>query len=491
MIEQISLKLIDAHPDNPRLELREEVIASIQAQIHQLGFQEMHAVILRRLGKRYQTIDGHHRVDAAQRAGLKTIPAWVMDYTDEEAYMQLALANAQSGLTPLEYGKHALMATTKYGKNGGTSIAKYAGQVVREEQTVRHQIWAYEVYGESKNVFGLDQKFIHLVIIHAAPPHLWKELAQRMVDEGWTVAMTKAEVKKVQPPKAPKAEPKALITKVTSSQWKEMSKQQQADVTNWRGRYAPSSFPEEKTDWLECARRSHDPVTGCGHNCPEGSEPTLHLDRLNAPHGTAVPSMDTHPSYGNVLICSMSDLFDKLVPDEWIHLVLQPLRENPQWNFLFLTRFPERMAEFDEFPDNAWVGTTVDLQARVRNAERAMQMLKAKKKWLSCEPMLEPLRFEDLSIFQWVVIGGVPKIAASTVPMPDWKPPRRWVWDLTFRAWDAGCKVYHKANLNHARLKQFPYDPSPIQEPDAPPEVFQYLKVIEGKTVSCPPRAED
>jgi hypothetical protein len=27
-------------------------------------------------------------------------------------------------------------------------------------------------------------------------------------------------------------------------------------------------------------------------------------------------------------------------------------------------------------------------------------------KWLSCEPMLEPLKFSSLAMFDWVVIGA-------------------------------------------------------------------------------------
>src|SRR5262245_36059751 len=115
MSELIPLKLVDPHPDNPRLELREEVIASIHAQIHQHGFHEMHAIIVRRLGKRFQILDGHHRVEAASREGIKEIPAWVREMSDEEAFLLLALANAQSGWTRLEYGKHAFLATTRYG----------------------------------------------------------------------------------------------------------------------------------------------------------------------------------------------------------------------------------------------------------------------------------------------------------------------------------------------------------------------------------------
>jgi hypothetical protein len=38
------------------------------------------------------------------------------------------------------------LATTKYRKNGGTSIATYAGAIGRSMQTVHHEVAAYEVY---------------------------------------------------------------------------------------------------------------------------------------------------------------------------------------------------------------------------------------------------------------------------------------------------------------------------------------------------------
>jgi protein gp37/ParB-like chromosome segregation protein Spo0J len=504
MIETISIKLLDPHPDNPRLQLREEVIDAIQAQIHEHGYEEMHAIIVRKLGKRYQILDGHHRADAAEREGLKAIPAWVCEYTDEEAFMQLVLANAQSGLTPLERGKHAVLATTRYGTNGKDSITKYAYRVLgvqdgqeAEKQAARvqvaRQIYAYEVFAEVNHVVRPDQYFRQFAEIHAADRPFWKELAERMIDEGWTVEHTRAEVKRVQPPKQVKIKAKPQVTSVALTDWEQMSKEQQADILNWRGRGYTYRINEQKTDNVEWARGSTNPITGCRHNCPycyareiaeriypEKFEPVLHLDRLIAPYTTPVPAMAQQDmSYRNVFMCSMADMFGQWVPTEWIETILETVRENPQWNFLFLTKFPIRMAEF-EYPDNAWLGTTVDLQARVKNAERAMRKVKAKVKWLSLEPLLESLQFEDLSTFNWIVIGGASPIReASTGPTPEWRPPRRWVWDLTGKALDAGCLVYHKTNLNNERLKMFPNDPNPLQiEPGAAPSVFKYLKVI-------------
>jgi protein gp37 len=159
----------------------------------------------------------------------------------------------------------------------------------------------------------------------------------------------------------------------------------------------------------------------------------------------------------------MADLFGRWVPREWIEAVLQVVADNSQWNFLFLTKFPIRLAEFD-FPANAWLGTTVDAQARVANAERAFSKVRGGVKWLSCEPLLEPLRFNSLEMFDWVVIGG----ASSSTQTPEFHPPRAWVESLEAQARRAGCKVYEKTNLLE-RIREYPgqADAAPVNVPDA------------------------
>src|SRR5215471_10032659 len=166
-IQFIPLELLDPHPDNPRLQLRDGIIQAIRAQLERAPYDEIHAIVVRPIGDRFQIVDGHHRVESARGANLLAIPAWVREYTDEEAYMQMALANAQSGLTSLERGHHAHLATTKYGKNGRASIAAYAKAVVRTESTVFNEVYAWEVY-EFLHMEELQTYFRHLAAIHAA-----------------------------------------------------------------------------------------------------------------------------------------------------------------------------------------------------------------------------------------------------------------------------------------------------------------------------------
>ena len=153
------------------------------------------------------------------------------------------------------------------------------------------------------------------------------------------------------------------------------------------------------------------------------------------------------------------------------HRLDEMARHNPKWRFLTLTKFPQRANEF-EFPDNVWMGTTVDAQSRVANAEAAFETIRCKTKWLSVEPLLQPLHFEHLDRFQWIVIGG----ASRSEKTPEWVPPFDWVADLQRDARAAGCKVYHKTNLalgDAIRVREFPWTET---RPHALPKSFRYLK---------------
>lgn len=243
------------------------------------------------------------------------------------------------------------------------------------------------------------------------------------------------------------------------------------------------AFNRQENDSIEWAQWTWNPVTGCRAECPfcyardiahrffeAKFDPAFYPSRLLAPARTKVPDIANNEiAYRNVFTCSMADLFGRWVPSEWIEAVLQQVRDNPQWNFLFLTKYPKRLAEFT-FPNNAWLGATVDCQARVKATEDAFEKIDGGTRWLSIEPLLQPLKFTRLNLFDWLVIGGA---SASTQPpaTPEWRPPFEWIIDLHQQAHRAGCRVYHKANM-YERVKDFPWT-EPTRKPL--PEPFHYL----------------
>lgn len=193
----IRISDLEDHPDNPGRVYREEVVAAIAGQLNG-KFPACHSILVRRMANgKYQIVAGHNRRDAAERAGLSQISAWIVDVTDEEAYMQLVQSNAQSELYPLERGMHALGATQK-GKHG-LSIKAYAERVGRPEPTVNQEVRAARVASSCPgvNFEQLVDRTKHLAEIHAAPQVCWQAMVQRLLKDDWTALDTQAAVRRV------------------------------------------------------------------------------------------------------------------------------------------------------------------------------------------------------------------------------------------------------------------------------------------------------
>jgi protein gp37 len=263
---------------------------------------------------------------------------------------------------------------------------------------------------------------------------------------------------------------------------------------------SPPSFntANESIDW---AWSTWNPVTGCLHGCnycyaeriatnermakvyPMGFEPVFHPYRLDAPKNAhqfteqeiikkaQERRLDLEQAKlwaKNVFVCSMADLFGKWVPDDWIMRVFDSVIKYDQWNYLFLTKYPQRLQEIGEklggsFPDNCWVGTTVDEQKRVRIAQEAFANIKAPVKWLSLEPLLTNLEFTDLGMFDLVAIGaetdGSPYCNSCGQVDPKrikFTAPWEWVENILWQARKSGTAFYLKENLK-CRPKELPF----------------------------------
>jgi protein gp37 len=193
---------------------------------------------------------------------------------------------------------------------------------------------------------------------------------------------------------------------------------------------------------------------------PTGFTLLFHPERLSAPAADTRVPVDAAQDRRRqrVFVCSMSDLFGRRVPREWIVPILKSCSQNPQWGYLMLTKSPSRYLELlDLMPPTAWLGTSVDAQKRVRvAAEQAFRQISGVRNKLLClEPMKEELRFSDLSMFDWIVIGSQTETRQPDGAVPAFAPPFEWVARIVAQAREAGCRVYPKPNLLGATNPQF------------------------------------
>lgn len=133
-----------------------------------------------------------------------------------------------------------------------------------------------------------------------------------------------------------------------------------------------------------------------------------------------------------VFCASMADVFElRNDLDNWREKLWSLVHSTPWLDWLLLTKRPqnvERMVPWrNRWPDNVWLGTTVEDQTRA--IERLPFLLKhpARCRFLSCEPLLAGVDLTDwllkrpkhLNEINWVIAGG--ESGHSARPMlPGW-----------------------------------------------------------------------
>ncbi len=162
-----------------------------------------------------------------------------------------------------------------------------------------------------------------------------------------------------------------------------------------------------------------------------GFKIAIHEDALNIPYGWKSPKI--------VFVNSMSDLFHKKVPLDFIKKVFKVMNENPQHVFQILTKRSERLLELHEklkWTHNIWMGVSVE-DNRVTDRVDHLRQTNAKTKFLSCEPLIGPLSDLNLENIHWVIVGG----ESGRTPRP---MDADWVLDIQDQCEKANVAFFFK-----------------------------------------------
>ncbi len=89
----LPVEAIDRNPEQPRKRFEESKLEELAASIREHGVVE--PILVRREGARYRILAGERRWRAAQRAGLKEVPAILREASEREAFELALVENLQ------------------------------------------------------------------------------------------------------------------------------------------------------------------------------------------------------------------------------------------------------------------------------------------------------------------------------------------------------------------------------------------------------------
>jgi len=175
-----------------------------------------------------------------------------------------------------------------------------------------------------------------------------------------------------------------------------------------------------KIEWTDS---SWNPITGCTkispgcQNCyaermakrlkamgnpnyKNGFKLAVHENSLELPLSWKTPQY--------IFVNSMSDLFHKEVPIDFLQKMFSIMRKASWHTFQILTKRSERLRELDnqiEWSPNIWMGVSIETQDYVYRIND-LRSSNAKVKFISFEPLLGPINKLDLHGIDWVIVGG-------------------------------------------------------------------------------------
>jgi protein gp37 len=124
------------------------------------------------------------------------------------------------------------------------------------------------------------------------------------------------------------------------------------------------------------------------------------------PHALELPLQWKKPQ--TIFVNSMSDLFHREVPLEYIQQVFGVMQQAHWHRFQMLTKRASRLAELAPalpWPANVWVGVSVENADYLERIDH-LRSVPAAVRFLSLEPLLGPLAGMNLSGIDWVIVGG-------------------------------------------------------------------------------------
>jgi protein gp37 len=205
---------------------------------------------------------------------------------------------------------------------------------------------------------------------------------------------------------------------------------------------------------IEWTESTWNPITGCNKISPgckfcyaermakrlkamgsanyvNGFKLTLHEHVLELPLKWKKPQ--------TIFVNSMSDLFHKNVPLDFIQRVFEVMNQTPWHTYQVLTKRSDRLKDLNKelyWGKNIWMGVSVENQDYTYRIDD-LRNTNAHIKFLSIEPLIGAVRKLRLKNIQWVIVGGESGPKARPMKV-------EWVLDIKDQCIGAGVPFFFK-----------------------------------------------
>jgi ParB family chromosome partitioning protein len=188
----LPIEAIERCAEQPRKRFEEAKLEELAASIREKGILE--PILVRRDGSKYRIVAGERRWRAAQRAGLKEIPAVVRDATDREAFEIALVENLQrADLNAIEEAE----AYDVLLQDHGLTQEEIAKRVGKERSTVANGLRLLKLPEEVRDAVRdgrLDMGHAR-ALLGLDDPEAIRKAAQRAIREQLSVRATEALVR--------------------------------------------------------------------------------------------------------------------------------------------------------------------------------------------------------------------------------------------------------------------------------------------------------
>ncbi|HSN91683.1 MAG TPA: ParB/RepB/Spo0J family partition protein [Anaeromyxobacteraceae bacterium] len=188
----LPIEAVERSPDQPRKRFEEERLEELAASIREHGVVE--PILVRREGGKYRIVAGERRWRAAQRAGLREVPAVLREASDREAFEIALVENLQrEDLNAIEQAEAYQVLLADHGLTQ-EAVARRVGKDRSSVANALRLLRLPEEVREAVRDGRLDMGHAR-ALLGVADAEALRRLAQRAIREGLSVRATEALVR--------------------------------------------------------------------------------------------------------------------------------------------------------------------------------------------------------------------------------------------------------------------------------------------------------